>query len=425
MTLRSNEVGYIKHNSVTNVSPRESLLVGLTKEQLLFNDLNKIAQDYVEIEQIKKNFIKIIERNHSDLDFTEFISYPKYFIKERCIKKSIKATNIAGLNIITVDGSNVVKTFLDVDFSFLKAIAVLYHFNENHDAKIGYFPDMCGFNNYSVQGSYINHSDTFAEAKTSLDMAYMEINLLNEIIKKREGIDFIIIDGSIMITQNVVQYSSDLEISNKVENLLKEYQELYVNCKENNIILIGSIKDTRSATLANLIRDSILLLKPSNSNLADFLAINYRQVFEYFSDLDLFNRLLRKGERSCIFQCNRESDKIRELNLKRAWSSYLPLTFYSFYLKTAKHDTPCRIEFFIEENHKIEKAVEKAELISSILMPISSMNDFYGLPIPQIEAHKRAVFKPNEIELLFNKLKRTLHKKGVTLIDKRRNRRPF
>jgi len=79
----------------------------------------------------------------------------------------------------------------------------------------------------------------------------------------------------------------------------------------------------------------------------------------------------------------------------------------------------------MEEKHSIKKASEKADLISSMLLPVSSMNEHYGLPIPQIEAHKRAVFKPDEINLLFNNLKRHLNKNGVNLIEKRRTRRPF
>ena len=68
-----------------------------------------------------------------------------------------------------------------------------------------------------------------------------------------------------------------------------------------------------------------------------------------------------------------------------------------------------------------KKASEKADLISSIILPISNLNEYYGLPIPQIEAHKRAVFNPEEINLLFSNLKRTLYKSGIELLEKRRN----
>ena len=79
----------------------------------------------------------------------------------------------------------------------------------------------------------------------------------------------------------------------------------------------------------------------------------------------------------------------------------------------------------MDEKHSIENASKKADLISSIILPISSLNDNYGLPIPQIEAHKRAVFKKNEIDILFNNLIRNLHLNGISLLEKRRNRRPF
>jgi len=77
------------------------------------------------------------------------------------------------------------------------------------------------------------------------------------------------------------------------------------------------------------------------------------------------------------------------------------------------------------ESNTIEEASDKADLISSMILPISSYNENYGLPIPQIEAHRRAVFKPSEINLLFNNLTRNLSKNGITLLEKRRARRPF
>ena len=153
--------------------------------------------------------------------------------------------------------------------------------------------------------------------------------------------------------------------------------------------------------------------------------MNYRKLIDYFSDLELFNKLLKKFERSCIFICKREIDKIRDTGIKKEIPYYFPLTFYAFYLKTVKYDTPCRIEFFTDESTNFKKASEKADLISSMLLPISCLNERYGLPIPQIEAHKRAVFKPHEINLLFNNLTRILNQNGITLLEKRRARRPF
>ena len=415
---RSKSNQYIKNTNYSNES-------GLTKEQLLLIDLKIIAQEYLEIEHLKNKFTKSLLDNRESLDFSEFIKYPNYNIKENLVKKQVSPSNIRGLNVVSVDGSSVVKKFMNVDFSFLKAIAVNYYFYKNHTSKIDYFPDITGFNNYMVEANYINREENAVETKVSMDMTFMEIKLLNELIEKNNSIDLIIIDGSIVIMPINLIFSKDLEISKKYDKLLKEYQKLYSNCIEKGIILIGSIKDTRTSALTHLIRNSIQMLKPSTTKLTDFIKINYRQIIDYFSDLDLFNRVLKKSERSCIFNCKKELDKIRDTGIKKEIPYYFPFSFYAFYLKTTLHDTPCRIEFFMDEKHSLKDASEKADLISSILLPISSLNEYYGLPIPQIEAHRRAVFKPAEVNLLFNNLSRTLNSYGVSLLEKRRTRRPF
>jgi hypothetical protein len=423
MTIRnkpSNHSTYLASNKTTH-----SNASGFTKEQLILINLKDLAQEYLEIEQFKQKFAKILLQNQDSLDFEEFLKYPSYDIKENLLKKKVAASNIRGLNVVSVDGSSVVKKFMNVDFSFLKAIAVKYYFYENESSRIDYFPDLGGFNNYNVYGSYLNREESAVDAKISIDMTFMEINLLNKLIEKKSEIDLIIIDGSVVIMPINLIFAKNSEISKKYDSLLKEYQKLYSNCNERGIILIGSIKDTRTSALTNLIRSSIQMLKPNATNLTDFIKINYPQILDYFSDLDLFNRVLSKSERSCIFNCKKDLEKIRDTGIKKEIPYYFPQSFYAFYLKTAIYDTPCRIEFFMNEKHLLKEASEKADLISSILLPISSLNEFYGLPIPQIEAHKRAVFKPHEINLLFNNLSRTLNCYGVSLLEKRRTRRPF
>ena len=426
MTVRNNTSN--QKNIDLNSSPLNSVNSidsGFTKEQILLINLKKLAQEYIDIERLKKNFVEILLANLKSLNFEELLKYPNYDIKENFIKKPIQTSNIRGLNIVSVDGSSAVKKFMNVDFSFLKAIVVKYYFYENQSARIEYFPDLTGFNNYNIQGNYLNREENVVEAKVSMDMTFMEINLLNKLIEKKSEVDLIILDGSVVIMPINLIFTKDSEISKKYDKLLREYQKLYSTCIEKGIILIGSIKDTRTSALTNLLRSTIQMLKPNGNNLSDFIKVNYRQILDYFSDLDLYNRVLQKTERSCIFNCKKEVDKIRDTGIKKEIPYYFPFNFYAFYLKTAIYDTPCRIEFFMDENCDLEEVSEKADLISSILLPISSLNEFYGLPIPQIEAHKRAVFRPQEIDLLFNSLSRTLKVHGVSLLEKRRTRRPF
>jgi len=426
MTVRNNTSNHKNINFNSNCfNSTKSIDSGFTKEQILTINLKNLAQEYIDVERMKKKFVEILLANLKSLNFEELLKYPNYDIKENFIKKPIQTSNIRGLNIVSVDGSSVVKKFMNVDFSFLKAIAVKYYFYENHSSKIEYFPDLTGFNNYNVQGNYLNREENVVEAKISMDMTFMEINLLNELIEKKNDVDVIILDGSVVIMPINLIFTKDSEISKRYDKLLREYQKLYSTCIEKGIVLIGSIKDTRTSALTNLLKSTIQMLKPNVTNLSDFIKINYRQILDYFSDLDLYNRVLQKTERSCIFNCKKEVDKIRDTGIKKEIPYYFPFNFYAFYLKTTVYDTPCRIEFFMDENCDFEQASEKADLISSILLPISSLNEYYGLPIPQIEAHKRAVFRPQEIDLLFNSLSRTLKVNGVSLLEKRRTRRPF
>lgn len=398
---------------------------GLTKEQLLFKNLKNIAQDYLKIEDIKKKFIKTIKKNIKELDFSEYIEDPYFDIKENILTSQMTHANIRGLNVVSVDGSSVVKHYMNADFSFLKAICVKYYFYKNQSSKIEFYPDLSGYNNYMVQANFINIDEKNMDAQISMDMNFMEIKLLNDLIETSDNLDLIIIDGSIVPMPINLIFGRDSDISQKYDELLREYRRLYANCILKDIILIGSIKDTRTSALIHSLRSGIQLLKPNTIKLSDFIKTNYRQIINYFSDMDFFTRLLNKSERSCIFNCKKDMEKIRETGIKREIPNYFPYDFYAFYLKTVKNDTPCRIEFFTNEDDNIEEASERANLISSIILPISSYNDNYGLPIPQIEAHRRAVFKPSEINLLLNNLMRNLNMNGITLLEKRRARRPF
>lgn len=427
MTIKRDKLINSENRNLLNLSHNNEPVknLGFTKEQLLLKDIKTIAKEYLTLEELKKSFVNVVLKNLDSLEFSQFIDFPKFYIKEEFLKKAVSSANIRGLNVVSVDGSSVTKKYANADFSFLKAIAVKYFFQKNHIANIAYYPDLSGFNNYLIQGNLFNRDEPTIETKISIDMTFMEINLLNNMIRKFSDIDMIIIDGSIVIMPINLVFSKDPEISKRYDELLKEYHKLYLNCKENGILLIGSIKDTRTSALCHLLRESIQLLKPSYSNLYDFIKTDYRKVMDYFSDLDLFSRIMKKSERTCIFNCKREIDKIRDTGIKKEIPYYFPLSFYAFYLKTARYDTPCRIEFFMDEKHSFKKASEKADLITSILLPISSLNEHYGLPIPQIEAHRRAVFKSAEIDILLNSLTRTLNTNGISLLEKRRNRRPF
>ena len=56
--------------------------IGLTKEQLLAKNLKILAQEYIQLEETKRNFADLILKNFKNLDFSEFLNYTKFYIKE-------------------------------------------------------------------------------------------------------------------------------------------------------------------------------------------------------------------------------------------------------------------------------------------------------------------------------------------------------
>ena len=137
MTIRNNFINV--ENKDLNFLSREKKVknnFGFTKEQLLLNNLKALAKEYKELEKLKNDFSKIILKNLRNLDFSRWVDYPRFYIKEKYLKKAVTASNITGLNVISVDGSSVSKKFMNVDFSLLKAIAVKYFFKKNTIANI-------------------------------------------------------------------------------------------------------------------------------------------------------------------------------------------------------------------------------------------------------------------------------------------------
>jgi hypothetical protein len=398
--------------------------IGATKEKCLTEDLAKIAEEFSNIEKLKHEIVQIIRKEASLINFSDYIKYFGIRIKEAGLVNSVIPTNIRGLKVAAVDGSLVTKKFQGIDLIFLKAVVVKYFFKEQYSAEISYYPDLSGYNNYSIQSNYLNINEEGIDLTASLEQKFMEINQLNKMLNEDNSLyDIIVLDGSILVTPINLIFSKNYKINQRYNRVLKEYRSLYETCENRGITLVGSIKDTRTAALANSFIEIIPMLINNKNLLKELLNINYREIMAYFSDFDLFSRLLKEGERTCAFRCNIEIDKVRDTSKKIP--QYFPESFYIFYLKSVRFDNPLRIEFYIGNNHSLKEISKKADLIASIIYPLSNLNNKYALPIPQIEAHKRSVFQQQEINFIFNSLKVLLLRKGISLFDKRRNRRPF
>ncbi|MHA1728420.1 MAG: DNA double-strand break repair nuclease NurA, partial [Promethearchaeota archaeon] len=235
-------------------------------------------------------------------------------------------------------------------------------------------------------------------------------------------IDIFILDGSILTEPlNLILLQNDALIE-KYLSLILEYKKLYSLCNKKNILLVGVIKDTRSSTFRKVLMRKLPHLIKKFAEIRGITSINYRKLMNYFSDLDLFLQMLDVGERSCSFSINspRNSWIPRQLDLLKnelqTKNDFLgDYKFFAYYLRPVKFDLPLRVEFCMKNNEispdTIQSLIQtKVNKISSIIMPLSSKLDTFGLPIPQIEAHMRAKLSEEDLKIIVRLLERNISK---------------
>ncbi len=377
------------------------------------------AKDIVKLEVKKNRFIDAFQQAenfikfHSNLD----MFFTPEEIPEHQFVFNVDYKGLRKLNVAAVDGSFVRQGYTNFEFTLFRAISVIYSFSPDN-ISISYYPEEKGIQNYSLSRILTNTSEKNASHQVSIDRAFMEITLVNELItQNKKKIDMIILDGSILTEPlNLLSNpSQDAEIMAKYANLVKEYKKLYNLCDLREIDLVGVVKDTRSSTFRKLISRRIpqIITKMGNSSLTQ---MDYRKLLLYFSDLDLFHRILNVGDRSCAFSINSSGNSWvpRQLeilnsglnNENRFLEDY---HFYASYMKPVPYDYPIRIEFHQNKNSTHPKVIKtKIQRICERLLPICSMFEDFAVPIPQIEAHLRAKLSHSDLQMVINSLTREI-----------------
>ena len=386
-------------------------------EQIFSYVIPEYARDIVDLETKKNDFmqsfhqIKTYLENQNQLD--------KFFAPEEIpdtkLVHAVSPNSFEDFTIAAVDGSFVRQCYTNFEFSLFRAISVLYTFH-GQGVEIEYFPEINGMQNYQLSRILNNTTDHIASSQVSIDRAFMEVSLVNDMITKhKKEINMIILDGSILTEPlNLLSNAGEnTDLMKKYSNLVKEYKKLYNICDIRKIDLVGVVKDTRSSTFRKLLSRRIpqVLSKMGGSPLTK---IDYRKLLQYFSDLDLFHRLLKVGDRSCVFSINSSGNSWMprqleilnsELNLKNNFlHDYM---FYACYLKPVKYDFPIRIEFHQNKHNLNPSSLQKKiKRITEYILPLSSKFEDFAIPIPQIEAHLRAKLSHNDLDMIIHLLNR-------------------
>jgi hypothetical protein len=402
---------YETYHQITKLKSSHSL------EKIFSYVIPEYAKDIVDLEVKKSEFIRSFQQIKTFLETESQMD--KYFsleeIPDSKLVCSVPPKSLDNFIVASVDGSFVRQSYSNFEFTLFRAISVVYTFTSK-GVKIEYFPDINGIQNYQLGRVINNTTDHIASSQVSIDRAFMEISLVNDLISKHpKEINMIILDGSIL-TEPLDLLSNageNTELITKYSNLVKEYKKLYNICDIRKIDLVGVVKDTRSSTFRKLLSRRIpqILSKMEGCELTN---IDYRKLLQYFSDLDLFHRFLNVGERSCVFSITSSGNSWvprqleilnSELNLKKSFLN--EFMFYACYLKPVPYDFPIRIEFHQNKNglnsFQLQKKIKR---IIGYVLPLSSKFEDFAVPIPQIEAHLRSKLSHNDLDIVIRLLNR-------------------
>ena len=135
------------------------------------------------------------------------------------------------------------------------------------------------------------------------------------------------------------------------------------------------------------------------------------QILDKTRDTNLLYWVLERGERSRIFSYSKNPSEHPVLKELPEFADKI----HSFYLKTAIHDRPIRVDIL---------DISCADKLASILLAISGQHSGYGLPVPLIEADNVVKLSDNEIDFFYSQIMGYVgNLPGVMKL--RREQRPF
>lgn len=320
---------------------------------------------------------------------------------ENQIVYQIGAAELTG-KIAGVDSGFVGKSIAGMDVTLVRACAVLFEYSEGMVSKSHYWPSLYAFPQpHFTNGALEN--DEYNCSKSLLRLRE-EVKAAKSIIEEHSP-QYCFLDGSI-----IPQYADKPRKDSKVESLygkiLNDFQDLYETAEQNKCDLIACVEDSRGSRFRTIVQEEILskekVLNP--------------ELLENIFDSSLLDYLLEVGERSFAFKYSKSiSEHPILMDYDKKWST----SIYALYLKPAPYDRPLRIEFINRKNN----LTEYADRIASVAYSLSSMHREYAYPSVLIEADLRARLKPEEIDIVFNKIVDKLSKH--VKIKMRRESRPF
>lgn len=360
--------------------------------------IDGIASHIQNTENQRKHFSLLIQSLRT-VDLKNFQS-PEFLEKvlvHQIPKQELNET-IAG-----VDSGFVGKNFSFMDLVFIRTVGVVFEYEKNKLKKSNYFPNFFSFPQpfASFDG---REREEFGKS-VSINRLKQEISTASKLIQEYSP-HFCFIDGSI-VPQPADKPGDDSSIKPSYQEMLKEFEHLYDTANEKNCIILGTVEDSHGTRFKEIFDSTILpsLNLPPSQN-----------PFQNTTDSIFLNYFLKAGERTTVFRYTRDAQKHPIL---RDFNSKFSQQVCAFYIKASQYDFPLRVEF-LNGHLNVEEFANK---IAAVVLAQASTHKEYSFPAILIEADLRARLRPEEIQLVEDKIFTKIGRHSIFF--QRRDRRPF
>ncbi|KXB02275.1 hypothetical protein AKJ44_00970 [candidate division MSBL1 archaeon SCGC-AAA261F17] len=328
--------------------------------------------------------------------------------------KLVTRTGLDPLNddtIAGVDGGVLARPLHGLDLILVRAIATIFHYEDESLKQAEYHPSEMPWPELMSIHEPLDSREF--ELLVGMYRQLTELKRAKEAIENW-SIDTLLLDGSI-----VPQYTSHASKSRTRElyrELVDSFTNLYQTCVKKNVLLLGVVKDSRSARLIDIFQGKILSDIDAGTNLSSNEIASLednRSVLLDSRDTVFLDHLLDPGERSFVFRyADAPANLLRDIG---DWRNQI----HAFYVKTVPYDRPLRIEFVSTP----ENVSQTADGASSLIRALSAHHDACALPSVLIEADACARLAQEEISMIRDSITDRLE--PSTLLDLRRERGPF
>ncbi|WP_457557350.1 DNA double-strand break repair nuclease NurA [Candidatus Harpocratesius sp.] len=397
----------------------------------------------------KKKFLDVFCSEfcfHPFLDLTQYGKSTFHPFTESTFFQPLSNTAIPDMKILkgkkiaAVDGGLGIREYQGLDLTLIKAVVVEYDFTEPSHPKISYFPAVEKDENFTLYSDFGIHRSQNLSAVANFRRILAENSMVIKYIEKCEHEsslnpnsensfpNIIILDGSVHLPPSnrfygIIQKSPQLCL-----DVIYSYHHLYNLCSTNNIALIGSVKDSRTNQLRDLIIRSLpILLKNINTsgfNLSSssLMHFNFRKELMAFSDYELLYRIMHPGFRTVIIQEYRKfkinppslSSITQDFNYAQSrnepqltsllFNTKIEYHVLYSYLRLSSSDLPIRFEMLCPAQLNSIEYKKKFIQIINQLTPLAIIEPQCTLPLPQIEAHLRSHLSEKDVEFILKPL---------------------